>query len=29
MMRASKDTAAVENGLTDMMRGATMRGGTK
>jgi hypothetical protein len=26
MMRASNDTAAVENGLTDMMRGGTMRG---
>ncbi len=27
MMRASNDTAAVENGLPDMMRGGTMRGG--
>ena len=27
MMRASNDTAAVENGSTDMMRGGTMRGG--
>ncbi len=27
-MRASNDTAAVENGSTDMMRGGTMRGGT-
>jgi hypothetical protein len=28
MMRASNNTAAVENGLTDMMRGESMRGGT-
>jgi hypothetical protein len=28
MMRASNDTEAVENGLTDMMRGGTMRGRT-
>jgi hypothetical protein len=28
MMRASNDTAAVENGLTDMMRGGMIRGGT-
>ncbi len=27
MMRASNNTAAVENGSTDMMRGGTMRGG--
>jgi hypothetical protein len=28
MMRASNNTVAVENGLIDMMRGGTMRGGT-
>ena len=28
MMMASNNTAAVENGSTDMMRGGTMRGGT-
>jgi hypothetical protein len=27
IMRASNDTAAVENGSTDMMRGGMMRGG--
>jgi hypothetical protein len=26
MVRASKNTAAVENGSTDVMRGGTMRG---
>jgi hypothetical protein len=26
MMRASNNTAAVENGLIDMMRGGRMRG---
>ena len=26
MMRASNNTIAVENGMTDMMRGGTMRG---
>jgi hypothetical protein len=29
MTRASNDTAAVENGSTDMMRRGTMRGGNK
>ncbi len=28
MMRESNNTAEIENGLTDMMRGGTMRGGT-
>jgi hypothetical protein len=28
MMRESNDTAAVENGSTDMMRGGAMKGGT-